>query len=65
MAHQYTKQKINGAILEMSDLNTQIAQASKQQSKVSGNNNANNITQYAQLANIARSLHEELHKFKV
>lgn len=44
--------KIDDAIVEMSAMNTQIAGAAEQQSKVSGeiNNNADNIMQYAQRA---------------
>ena len=44
--------KIDRAIVEMSEMNTQIAGAAEQQSKVSSeiSNNADNIMQYAQLA---------------
>ena len=75
-------EKIDSAVVEMSDLNTQIAQASQQQSRVSDEvtNNADNITRYTQdatqltgqvdhssqqLAEVAKTLQEELHKFKV
>ncbi|QEY15259.1 methyl-accepting chemotaxis protein [Cellvibrio sp. KY-GH-1] len=75
-------EKIDSAVVEMSDLNTQIAQASQQQSRVSDEvtNNADNITRYTQdatqltgqvdhssqqLAEVAKTLQDELHKFKV
>ncbi len=75
-------EKIDSAVVEMSELNTQIAQASQQQSKVSDEitNNADNITRYTQdatqltgkvdlssrqLAEMAKVLQDELHKFKV
>ncbi len=43
-------EKIDSAVVEMSELNTQIAQASQQQSRVSDEvtNNADNITRYTQ-----------------
>lgn len=75
-------EKIDSAVVEMSELNAQIALASQQQSKVSDeiNHNAANITRYTQdatqltgkvdlssqhLAEAAKTLQEELYKFKV